>query len=126
MSISYKGLIYRCIILAALLVCLIALPRHYESKAGTSRDEPDKAMSKAADELLHANSKSEPQLAVSQADNRYKHKNEGRIEEIKDYSKLLSLISFGIILAILWLSWVVLKTVYREVDKLNREKALDP
>ncbi len=126
MATKYRGLIIKCVILAALLVCLIALPRHYQSKVGMNQREYDDAMAKSSDEMLYSNSKTERQVAISKANNLYKYKKEGRVEEIKDYTPLLTLIRIGMILTILWLSWVVLRTVYREVDMLNRKKKPEP
>jgi hypothetical protein len=119
MSVKYKKLIFKCIVLAALLVCLIALPRSYQSKAGMSQNEYDAKIAKASDALLYSNNKAERQIAVSQANNLYKYQKEGRIEQVKNYTELLSLARFGIILTILLISWNVLRTVYREVNLIN-------
>ena len=126
MTAKYKKLLYKCIALATLLICLIILPVTYHSKVGMTQVEYDKAMADASDAMLYSKNKTERQIAVSRANNLIKYKKDGRIEELKDYTQLLSFIRFGIILTIFIISWSVLKPVYREINIINSKKQASP
>jgi len=118
----YKNLILCCILLTALFVGLVALPKHWYVKLEMSQREYETAVDEASDEMLNAKGQSERQLAMRRVQRLHNLQTSGKIDKVSDLTWILNGTRFLLIAAILTLCWKISKRVYKYAAQLNDAK----
>ena len=117
---KYRNLILSCILLAAIFVCLVAVPNQWYIKSGLTQREYDQAISKASDDALYAKNASERQVAKRHVQRLNKMATNGLIDKKTDMRWMLNGIRFILISAILLLCWRIAHTVVKSVIIMER------
>jgi hypothetical protein len=122
MNRHYKTIIYYCIALVVLFLILLLMPRDWETKSGMSQRDYDKAISKAQDSVLKADTPRERQVALRQVKGLKDYQKAGRIAEVRDMRWALNILRYVLIVAILSLCWVIIRLVIKEIRRQNMAK----
>ena len=122
MTKRYKNLILRCILLSALFVVLVALPKHWYVKLEMTQREYETALVEASDEMLNAKGQSERQLAMRRVTRLNNLQASGQIDTVSDLTWILNGMRFLLIATILTLCWIISKRVYRYAAHLKDAK----
>ena len=122
MTRRYKNLILCCILLSALFVGLVALPRHWYVKLEMNQREYEIAKAEASEEMLNAKGQPERQLAMRRVQRLHKLQASGKIDTVSDLTWILNGTRFLLIAAILTLCWKISKRVFKYAAQLKNAK----